>query len=202
MRSWGAFHPVEHEQRAFDAPDLAEREIQAVLLAVGAELAQHRRGLYGHGFDTGRQPQGVVPVLEHDLLVDRLAHEGGELLPPPGSAEARQPTIRKVAQPRSKRKVEQVEQGEDVVGDAAGIDMVPEGVEWGGVRSHVSRDRPMPGSCSSSASSAFFRLSPRASLSACADSLRARARPARPMRSNMSALGNTNRYAFISPLKL
>ena len=23
----GAFHPVEHEQRAFDAPDLAEREI-------------------------------------------------------------------------------------------------------------------------------------------------------------------------------
>ena len=74
-------------------------------------------------------------------------------------------------------------------------------VEWGGVRSHVSRDRPMPGSCSSSASSAFFLSSPRASLSACADSLRARARPARPMRSNVSALGNTNRCAFISPLK-
>ena len=109
----GAFHPVEHEQRAFDAPDLADREIQAVLLTVGAELAQHRRGLYGHGFDTGRQPQGVVPVLGHDLLVDRLAHEGGELLPPPGSAEARQPTIRKVAQTRSKGKAEQVEQGED-----------------------------------------------------------------------------------------
>ena len=60
---------------------------------------------------------------------------GGELLPPPGSAEARQPTIRKVAQTRSKRKAEQVEQGEDVVGDAAGIDM--EGVEQGGV-SHQS----------------------------------------------------------------
>ena len=74
-------------------------------------------------------------------------------------------------------------------------------VEQGGVRSHVSRDRPMPGSCSSSASSAFFRSSPRASVSACADSLRARARPARPMRSNVSALGNTNRCAFISPLK-
>ena len=74
-------------------------------------------------------------------------------------------------------------------------------VEWGGVRSHVSWDRPMPGSCSSSASSAFFRSSPRAPLSACADSLRARARLARPMRSNVSALGNTNRYAFISPLK-
>ena len=74
-------------------------------------------------------------------------------------------------------------------------------VEWGGVRSHLSRDRPMPGSCSSSASSAFFRSSPSASLSACADSLRARARPARPMRSNVSALGNTNRCAFISSLK-
>ena len=105
------------------------------------------------------------------------------------------------AQTRSKRKAEQVEQGEDVVGDAAGIDMVHEGVEQGGVRSHVSRDRPMPGSCSNSASSAFFLSSPRASLSACADSLRALARPARPMRSNVSALGNTNRCAFISPLK-
>ena len=38
-------------------------------------------------------------------------------------------------------------------------------------------------------------------MSACADSLRARARLARPMRSNVSALGNTNRCAFISPLK-
>ena len=44
------------------------------------------------------------------------------------------------AQTRSKRKAEQVEQGEDVVGDAAGIDMVHEGVEQGGVRSHVSRE--------------------------------------------------------------
>ena len=30
-------------------------------------------------------------------------------------------------------------------------------IEWGGVRSHVSWDRPMPGSCSSSASSASMR---------------------------------------------
>ena len=44
------------------------------------------------------------------------------------------------AQARSKRKTEQVEQGEDVVGDAADIDMVHEGVEQGGVRSHVSRE--------------------------------------------------------------
>ena len=126
-----AFHPLEHEQRAFDAPDLAERQIQAILLAVGAELAQHCRRFYGHGFDTGRQPQGVVPVLEHDLLVDRLAHEGGEFLPPPRSAEARQPAVGKVAQTRREREAEQVEQGEDVVGDAASVDMVHKGVELG-----------------------------------------------------------------------
>ena len=63
-------------------------------------------------------------MLEHDLLVDRRAHEGGECLPPPGSAEARQPTVRNVAQPRCERETEQVEQGEDVVGHAAGIDEV------------------------------------------------------------------------------
>ena len=74
-------------------------------------------------------------------------------------------------------------------------------VEWGGERSHVSRDRPMLGSCSSRSSSAFFPSLSSESLSACADSLRARARPARPIRSNVSALGNTNRCAFISPVK-
>ena len=70
-------------------------------------------------------------MLEHDLLVDRLAHEGGEFLPPPRSAEARQPAVGKVAQTRRKREAEQVEQGEDVVGDAASVDMVHKGVELG-----------------------------------------------------------------------
>ena len=85
-------------------------------------------------------------MLEHDLLVDRLAHEGGEFLPPPGSAEARQPTVRKVAQPRCERETEQVEQGEDVVGHAAGIDMVHEGVELGGV-AHQSVEHERRLSC-------------------------------------------------------
>ena len=74
-------------------------------------------------------------------------------------------------------------------------------VEWGSVRSHVNRDRPMGGSCLSSSSRASFRSSSSESLSACADSLRARVRPARPIRSNVSALGNTSRCAFISPVK-
>ena len=73
-------------------------------------------------------------------------------------------------------------------------------VDWGGVRSHVSRDRPRLGSYASNAFSACLRSSSRASLTAWADSRRARARPARPMRSNVSALGNTNRCACIAPL--
>ncbi len=35
------FDPVEHEQRSLDPADLAEREIQPVLLPVRAELAQN-----------------------------------------------------------------------------------------------------------------------------------------------------------------
>ena len=74
-------------------------------------------------------------------------------------------------------------------------------VEWGDVRSHVNRDRPMVGSCLSRSSRAFFGSSSSVSLSACADNLRARARPAKPIRSNVPAFGNTSRCAFISPAK-
>ena len=89
MRSWGLSIQSSMNSVRSMRPNLAEREIQAVLLAVGAELAQHRRGRYGHGFDTGRQPQSVVPMLEHDLLVDRLAHKGGEFVG--GSVSSCQP---------------------------------------------------------------------------------------------------------------
>ena len=74
-------------------------------------------------------------------------------------------------------------------------------VEWDSVRSRANRDRPMVGSCLSRSSGAFFRSSSSMSLSACADSLQTRAHPARPIRSNVSALGYTSRCAFIPPVK-
>jgi hypothetical protein len=36
-----AFEPVEHEQRAFDPPQLLECEVELVLAAVGREFSQH-----------------------------------------------------------------------------------------------------------------------------------------------------------------
>ena len=56
----------------------------------------------------------------------------------------------------------------------------------------------MAGSFFSKSVNAPFRVRSRASLSACAEIRRARARPARPMRSNAAVLGSTNRSAFMS----
>ena len=125
--------PVEHEQRALDVSDFAERGVEPVLLTIGAELAQHRRCFQGQGFDTGSEPQHVAPVLEHDLLVDGATHECGQRAPSAGPAEAGQPTVGEVAQARGERQTEQMEQGEHMVRRAASIDIVHERVELGRV---------------------------------------------------------------------
>src|SRR6266851_2240908 len=46
-----AFEPVEHEQRAFDPPQLLECEVELVLVAVGREFSQHD----GRRHDAGLQ---------------------------------------------------------------------------------------------------------------------------------------------------
>ena len=84
-----AFDPVQHEQRALDAPDLAECEMEPVLLAVGAERAQHRGRFQRQSFDTGRQSHHIAPVLEHDLLVDGSAHDRRKRAPPAGPTRAK-----------------------------------------------------------------------------------------------------------------
>ena len=38
---FGVLDPVQHEERPLDSPDLAEREMEPVLLAIGGELVQH-----------------------------------------------------------------------------------------------------------------------------------------------------------------
>src|ERR1700730_11881673 len=54
MPAWAhlqAFEPVEHEQRAFDPPQLLECEVELVLAAVGREFSQHD----GRRHDAGLQ---------------------------------------------------------------------------------------------------------------------------------------------------
>jgi len=40
----GVLHPIEREQRALNAAQLAQRHRQAILARVAAKLAQHQRG--------------------------------------------------------------------------------------------------------------------------------------------------------------
>ena len=122
--------PVRHEERSLDPADLAKREIQPVLLPAGTELAQQVRRLCGPGFDTGHQPQDVVsPVSEHDAFVDWPADDRGQGLPPAWLAEAGEAPVREVAQARHKVQAEKVEQREDLIGHAAGVDVVHPRVE-------------------------------------------------------------------------
>ena len=125
----GVFDPVQHKERAFDPADLAEREIQAVLLSVGAQFAQHGRGLYGHGCDTGRHPQHVAPVVEHHILIDRFPHDGSEPFPLARLAETCETAIRKIPQAWREGQAQEMEQCEDMIGNAAGIDVMHQRIE-------------------------------------------------------------------------
>src|ERR1700730_8841332 len=58
-----AFEPVEHEQRAFDPPQLLECEVELVLAAVGREFSQHDGRRHDAGLQRRGQAEGLTPVL-------------------------------------------------------------------------------------------------------------------------------------------
>ena len=51
-----ALQPIQNEQRALDAPQLAQGDGQAVLARIAAELAQHQRGRHRALIDRSGQP--------------------------------------------------------------------------------------------------------------------------------------------------
>ena len=51
-----ALQPIQNEQRALDAPQLAQGDGQAVLARIAAELAQHQRGRHRALLDRSGQP--------------------------------------------------------------------------------------------------------------------------------------------------
>ena len=125
----GVLDPIQLEEGSLDPADLIKRKIQPVLLSVGAELAQHLRGLYGHGFDTCRQSHGVISMIEYDFFVDRPSHERGQGFPLTGPAEAGEASVREVPQARNKGQVEEMKQCKDMIGHAASVDMVHQRIE-------------------------------------------------------------------------
>ena len=72
--------------------------------------------------------------------MDRFSHDGGEALELAGLAEACQAAIREVPQARAEHKAQKVEPCEDIVRDAAGIDVVGQRIELGGVSHKLVQD--------------------------------------------------------------
>ena len=70
------FDPVQHEQRALDAPDFPEREVEPVLLALGAELARigYTPKALAERFDA--QPAEIRRFLSGRLDPERTAELG------------------------------------------------------------------------------------------------------------------------------
>ena len=57
-----ALQPVQDEQRALDASQLAQGDGQAVLARIAAELPEHQRGRHRALLDRGGQPQDFIPM--------------------------------------------------------------------------------------------------------------------------------------------
>lgn len=65
--------PVEHEDRAFDPTDLAQRQGKAVLAWIGGQPAQHRGGGDGAAADRSDEPEQLVPMVSDVADRDRIA---------------------------------------------------------------------------------------------------------------------------------
>ncbi len=109
------FDPVEHEQGPLDPADLAEREIQPVLLPARAELAKNGGRFQGPVPDTCGKPQHVTPVLSDDFLVYWPSHHRRRRRPLLRRAEMPQAALREIAKPRRECQAQQVKEREDMI---------------------------------------------------------------------------------------
>ena len=123
----GIADPVEREQRALQPSQLAQRRGDAVLPRVGGELAHDQRCRHGAGADGGDDAQDLRPMGADESDVDAAGDHrfergiGGRL------AEAVEPPVLQVRDARRELEAEQGAQGEDMVGIAAAIGVVPPG---------------------------------------------------------------------------
>src|SRR3546814_17138359 len=67
--------PVEHEDRAFEAAQLAHREGQSVLSRIGGQAAKHRRSGGGVGAYRCGEPQQFLPMRRDMHQCDRRSEE-------------------------------------------------------------------------------------------------------------------------------
>ena len=116
--------PVQDEQRAFDPAQLAQRDRQAILPRVAAELAQHEGGRDGAMLDRGGQAQHVVPMSAQVLDVQTAADHGAERRVVRYLAGHVQLGVAQVADAWREAEPEQVHQREHVVREPGGVSVV------------------------------------------------------------------------------
>ncbi len=68
-----ALQPVQDEQRALDAAQLAQGDGQAVLARVAAEFPEHQRGRHRALLDRRGQPEDFIPMGADVLDIERAA---------------------------------------------------------------------------------------------------------------------------------
>ena len=116
--------PVEDEQRALDAAQLAQRDGQAVLARVAAEFPEHQRGRHRALLDRGGQPQDFVPMGADVLDVERAADHRLERVIGGIALRDVELGVAQVADARREAEAQEVHQGEDVIGEARRVGVV------------------------------------------------------------------------------
>lgn len=116
--------PVQNEQRALDAAQLAQRHGQAILARIAAELSQHQRGRHRALLDRGGQPQDFIPMSVYMLDVERAADHRAQRRVILAVLHDVELGILQVADARREAETEQVHQREDVIGEAGRVGVV------------------------------------------------------------------------------
>ena len=119
-----ALQPVQDEQRALDAAQLAQCHGQAVLAWVAAELAQHQRGRDGALLDRGGQSQDFVPMGADMLDVERAANHRLEGVIDGFALGDVELDVAQVADARCESKAQQMHQRKNVIGEARRVGVV------------------------------------------------------------------------------
>jgi len=102
-----AFEPVEHEQRAFDPPQLLQRQVELVLAAIGREFPEHGGWRHDAGLQRRDQANYLAPMLPDDVGLDALAEKRLKIRVGCGRRNASELPLGQVAQARAKSKAEQ-----------------------------------------------------------------------------------------------
>ena len=120
----GVEQPVDHEGRSLDPSDFAESDGQFLLARIGRELSQQlvgRKGATGQG---ASNPQDVRPVAHDHVLPDFVAGQSDQGFRNASGLEDMPPFRRQVPDAREEPIAEQGCDGEDMVGETAGVGLL------------------------------------------------------------------------------